>query len=315
VSEALARSAALRLPLGLAVATLATTLWAGLQGTDAWAWRSGARTLLGFDLSGHIGAPWLDPAAWRDGLSFSLGLLSILWAHEMGHWLMARRHRVPTSLPLFIPFLPPLGTMGAIITMPPVTMPARVLLRIAAAGPIAGMVVAVPLYLVGLSWSEHRPLPGIGAEPMLLGAGLLMQVAEAAMHGPPPVGHDLFLHPLAFAAWAGFWVTALNMMPLGQLDGGHVAYAMFGPRWNAVARLAPAALFVLGLFGGLFWWVIGGLVAWSMGLQHPDNVSEPGLDGRDRLWAFGAWMVWLLTFMPTPFPDPMGPPIRWIFGS
>jgi membrane-associated protease RseP (regulator of RpoE activity) len=247
-------------------------------------------------------APWYtDWAIWRGGLGFSAALLGILMAHEMGHWLTARWYRIPVSFPMFIPFLPPLGTMGAVIAMQPRPMSSRAMMRIAAFGPFAGMVVAVPVYLLGLSWSEIRVLPGEGAQIMFLGTGLLNRVLDAWMIGPIPAGHDVFLHPVAFAGWAGFYVTAFNLTPLGQLDGGHITYGLFGERFNQVVPWVAAALIGVGaIWQNPMWLIMVALVAWTMGLRHPPLVTDGVARGMDRWIGIIAWVVLVLTFVPSP---------------
>ncbi len=287
-------------PLLLA-ATIVTTTANGIWMTDAWADRMGLLHLFGFDLSDRV-APWYtDWAIWRGGLGFSAALLGILMAHEMGHWLTARYYKVPVSFPMFIPFLPPLGTMGAVIAMQPQPMTARVMMRIAAFGPFAGMVVAVPVYLLGLSWSEIRVLPGEGAQVMFLGTGLLNRALDAWMIGPIPAGHDVFLHPVAFAGWAGFYVTAFNLTPLGQLDGGHITYGLFGEHFNRAVPFIAGVLVVVGaVWQNPMWLVMVGLVAWTMGLRHPPLVTDGVARGIDRWIGIIAWVVLVLTFVPSP---------------
>jgi membrane-associated protease RseP (regulator of RpoE activity) len=171
------------------------------------------------------------PNAW----TFAVPLMAILLAHELGHYLAARWHRVPASLPYFIPLpsLSPFGTMGAVISMPGRIRSRNALLDIGAAGPLAGMVVAVPVLLVGLAQSEVRELSGPALQE---GNCLLYLLLKRLVVGPIPPGHDVWISPAAFAGWAGLLVTALNLLPIGQLDGGHIAYALLGERQNQVAR-------------------------------------------------------------------------------
>ncbi len=190
-----------------------------------------------------------DPLPWYAGWTFAVPLLVILLAHEFGHYVAARIHRVPASLPYFLP-LPaqlgsPFGTLGAVILMPGRIRSARALLDIGAAGPIAGMLVAVPTMVIGLRLSHVAPsVPG---NFMQEGQSLLYMAIKRVTLGPIPATHDVFLHPTAFAAWAGFFVTSLNLLPFMQLDGGHVAYALFGEKHNAWSKRAwwvPAAMVV-----------------------------------------------------------------------
>jgi len=190
-----------------------------------------------------------EASRWYAGWTFAVPLLIILVAHEFGHYIAARVHGVPASLPYFLPLPPafgsPFGTLGAIILMPGRIRSARALLDIGAAGPLAGMVVAIPTMIVGLKLSTVAPrMPG---NFMQEGQSLLYMAIKRMTLGPIPDSHDVFLHPTAFAAWAGFFVTSLNLLPFMQLDGGHVAYALFGRRhdaWSKRAWWVPAAMLV-----------------------------------------------------------------------
>jgi membrane-associated protease RseP (regulator of RpoE activity) len=182
---------------------------------------------------------------WGSPWQFAAALLAILLVHEGGHYVAARLHHVPTSLPYFLPLpvLNPFGTLGAIIIMPERIRSRRALMDIGAAGPLAGMAVAVPLMVVGLHLSKLGPR--ITVDYIQEGQSLLYWALKAAVFGHIRPDQDVMLHPVALAAWAGFLVTFLNLLPLSQLDGGHVAYALFGERQNRVARWvlwSPVAL-------------------------------------------------------------------------
>jgi membrane-associated protease RseP (regulator of RpoE activity) len=183
-----------------------------------------------------------------------------LLVHESGHYIAARVHRVPASLPYFLPLpvLNPFGTLGAVIVMPERIRSRKALLDIGAAGPLAGLAVAIPLMLYGLSLSPVQP--SSTEHYVQEGQCLLYSALKYAVHGPIPDGHDVFLHPVAFAAWAGLFVTFVNLFPIGQLDGGHVAYALFGERYNRVARWVVYAPAVLLAYNG---WVFAGPILYS----------------------------------------------------
>ncbi len=307
------------LPVVMALATLVSTTANGIWMTEGYAQRAGLARLFGADLHAYV-TPWyLDPMVWQGGLAFSLSLLFILFAHEMGHWLTARYYKVPVSFPLFIPFFPPLGTMGAVIGMQLMKMPARAQMRIAAFGPLAGMTVAIPVFMLGLSLSRVQPLPGEGAELMFLGGSLLSRFLENWYFPEIPPGHDIFLHPAAFAGWAGFYVTALNLVPLGQLDGGHIAYGLFGAKWNRVAPWVGYALVVMGILVYPAWLVIAALVRFTMGWTHPDLVTDGRARGADAWIGWVTVLVLLLTFMPSVILDADAPTIfermRLLFGA
>ncbi len=262
------------------------------------------------------------------GLSFTVALLGILGVHELGHYLAARWHRVEVSLPYFIPFPPflsPFGTLGAFIRLKSPPTNRRVLLDIGLAGPLAGFLVAIPFLVVGLALSEVRRLP-LGGPPFYLeGNSLLYLLVKRLMFGrwlPEPAvydgpawwhwlrffftgepapwgGLDVLLHPMAFAAWAGLLVTALNLIPAGQLDGGHVVYALLGKK---AARLRPwvlGALLVLGLvWSG--WWLWFALV-WFLarGYAEPLDTVTP-LDTPRKVLAWVGILLLVLTFTPVP---------------
>jgi membrane-associated protease RseP (regulator of RpoE activity) len=243
------------------------------------------------------------------GWSFAVPLLGILVTHEFGHYFAARYHGVPASLPYFIPLpLPPFGTMGAVIAMRGRIRSRNALLDIGAAGPLAGMVVAIPVLIIGLLQSEVKPLVGAG---MLEGQCLLYSAVKALVVGPIPEGHDVFLTATAFAGWAGLLVTMLNLIPVGQLDGGHIAYALFGKRQNRLAMVLHALL--LGVFAynliafnevapglvWLVWFVLLLLLRRASGVNHPP--TEPGqLSPRRRWVAAGCLVLFVVLFMPTP---------------
>jgi membrane-associated protease RseP (regulator of RpoE activity) len=199
----------------------------------------------------HVGRFWTGSSEthglswWVAGWQFAVPLLVILLCHEFGHYIAARVHGVPASLPYFLPLplLSPFGTLGAIILMPNRIRSRRALLDIGAAGPLAGMIVAVPIMLLGLSHSSLGPHSTSGY--IQEGQSLLYGALKYLTFGTIRADQDVQLHPTALAAWAGFLVTFMNLLPFGQLDGGHVAYALLGERHNRFARVvfwAPLAL-------------------------------------------------------------------------
>jgi membrane-associated protease RseP (regulator of RpoE activity) len=169
---------------------------------------------------------------------FTAALLAILVCHEFGHYIAARIHKVDASLPFFIPLpiLSPFGTMGAVIRMRSVIPTRRALLDIGASGPLAGLAVAIPVYAWGVAHSHVVAADGSAGETVQLGQSLLLKLLDHYFAPPVPDGMDVLLSPVAWAGWAGMFVTMLNLFPIGQLDAGHVAYALFGPRQNRVAQ-------------------------------------------------------------------------------
>jgi membrane-associated protease RseP (regulator of RpoE activity) len=184
-------------------------------------------------------------AAFTHAAQFTGALLAILLAHEFGHYFAARVHKVDASLPFFIPLpiLSPFGTMGAVIRMRSVIPTRRALFDIGAAGPLAGLALAIPLYAWGAAHSDVKSLEVTGAG-LQLGDSLLTRLLDHFFAPPVPAGTDLELSPVAFAAWAGMFVTMINRLPVGQLDGGHVAFALFGPRQNRIAQWVHRSMVV-----------------------------------------------------------------------
>ena len=206
------------------------------------------------------------------GIAYSACLLTILGAHEFGHYFAARHYRVHATLPYFIPFPSLFGTLGAVIRMSPRIPNRRALFDIAAAGPLAGLVVAIPVSLLGIYLSE-RANPGSGQAVIQLGDPLLFQAMEWMFFGARVEGMVLMLHPIGFAGWVGLFVTALNLLPVGQLDGGHISYALFLRRAKLFAGLAFAALLALTLTKGYHYMLIL-ILLWFMGLKHPTTIDD-----------------------------------------
>ena len=250
---------------------------------------------------------WND-GSWLTGLAFSAPLMAILLAHEFGHYVAARIHRVPASLPLFIPMpISQIGTMGAVILMCERIGSRNALLDIGAAGPLAGMAVALPVLAYGIAQS---PVAELGTGPYLQEGHSLLYVAMLyALKGPFPAGQDIMLGPTGFAGWVGLMVTMINLIPSLQLDGGHIAYALFGERYDGVSRVVRRGLLPLSIAVGLAY----GLPELAAGkLDH-------ALDG---LMAGFPWLLWwgLLTMFargggpehPRTDPGPLSPGRRWL---
>ncbi len=245
------------------------------------------------------GNPLRNPADLALGFMFSIPLLSILAVHEMGHYAAARRHGVAVTPPYFIPAPSFIGTFGAFIKIKSPVPHRNALMDIGAAGPIAGAVVAVPVLLIGLGLSVLRPSTGLAGIP--LGESLMYRAAEYAIFGSVPKGVDVVLHPVAFAGWIGLLVTALNLLPSGQLDGGHVAYALFGDGYAKVARAIPFVLLPMGYF----WagWIIWAMLLFFLGTRHPAPVfAEIPLSRGRRVVGVLAGLLFLLCFTPNPVP-------------
>jgi membrane-associated protease RseP (regulator of RpoE activity) len=236
-----------------------------------------------------------------DGLPFAASLLVVLLCHEFGHYLIARRLGGSTSLPYFIPMpFGPFGTLGAFIRMAVPPRNRRHLLAVGAAGPLAGLIAAIPLLWLGLSLSHVQPLPPGGYQ--MEGNSLLYAAMKFLMFGKllPSGSEDVFIHPVAFAAWAGLLVTGLNLIPAGQLDGGHIVYALLGPRgarvvtWVVMAGLAGLSF----LWPGWLLWL--GLVFLFGRMQDMPLDELTGLTARQKLFAGAMILVFALVFTPIP---------------
>jgi membrane-associated protease RseP (regulator of RpoE activity) len=229
-------------------------------------------TFLTTTMSGAIHAhPTGDIAPIKDGLSYSVPLMVILLCHELGHYFVARWHGVDASLPFFIPFPPwfGLGTLGALISMRRATTDRKKLIDVGAAGPLAGLCVAIPVLLYGLARSPVGPLPPSSVQE---GNSILYACLKHVSKGLwlPGAHQDVLLHPTAYAGWVGLLITMINLLPIGQLDGGHVATAFFGNRYNAFARRLHAIMPFFAL--AVFVWVRH-LVRLEMGPRYHEGVA------------------------------------------
>jgi len=260
---------------------------------------------LPFDVEHSLGLyleAWRHPSILLQGLPFSLTLLAILTAHEFGHYLAAAYHRVNASLPYFMPS-PFMGTFGAFIRVRSAICSKKQLFDIGVAGPLAGFLFLLPAFAVGLAFS--KVIPNIAHQGNLqFGVPTIQWLLQAAIFpGARPV--DIYLHPVARAAWVGTFATAMNLLPIGQLDGGHILYAFF-PKWHKrVSLIMCAALLALGvalLVLGTAWygWIVWAVILFFLGRRHPlvYDSSELGV-GRKKLgWL--ALVVFILCFAYAP---------------
>ncbi len=271
---------------------------------------------------------WTLLRALPTGIPFAISLLAILLAHEFGHYLAGRWHKTHVTLPYFLPFpFSPFGTMGAFIQLKEPPKNKRILLDIGIAGPIAGLVVALPILIFGLSLSELSPIvlrPGQGLS--LEGNSILYLLAKYLVFGrllpdpanygnlspllywvryfftsqPLPIGGlDVMIHPVAWAGWAGLLVTALNLIPAGQLDGGHIVYVMLGKRARSLLPFILATLVLLGLvWSG--WWLWAFLI-FALGRVHAEPLDQiTSLDMPRKLVAVMGIVIFILVFTPVP---------------
>lgn len=264
---------------GLLIATICTTLFMG-------SFFEGGNPLERFrDI-------WL-------GGPYSFTLLTILGAHEYGHYRMCRRHLVPATFPFFIPAPPPfiLGTFGAIIKIRARMPDRKALFDVGITGPLLGLAVALPACILGIATSQVVPVTG--EEGITLGDSILFSVIVYAIKGPLPQGQDLMLNSIAFAGWFGLLVTAFNLLPSGQLDGGHIIYSVVGKKAETLGKIVLLVLIFLGfMWPGWFFWSILLIV---LGFKHPPPINDCiPLDNRRKLLAGIILIIFLLTFIPVP---------------
>ena len=269
----------------------------------------GAAHFASFSLDFGSGSLAADgPAFILNGLWYSASILAILGAHEFGHYFACRHYQVDASLPYFLPApLPLTGTLGAFIRIRQVIPGKRELFDIGIAGPIAGFVVALPVLVAGMSLSRVVALPGDTSGFMELGEPLLFKGVAWLFWGTPPDGYSINLHPMAFAAWFGLLATALNLFPIGQLDGGHIAYAVLGPKSTVVTLLTLAGLIGLTFvsMSWLVWTILTVIMLVVFGPRHPRTFDEHIPLDRGRLWlAAFALLMFILCFTPAPL-EPM----------
>jgi membrane-associated protease RseP (regulator of RpoE activity) len=241
-----------------------------------------------------------EPARIYEGFPFSLTLMTILLSHEFSHYFASMKHHTQATLPYFIPAPSIIGTFGAFIKMKSPIVTRKALIDIGASGPIAGFVVSIIASAVGLSLSKHVAVTETSGA-LSLGDSILFSFISRLILGVTPDSHDILLHPVAFAGWIGFFVTSLNLIPIGQLDGGHIAYALFGERHRKISTALVAALFLLGMF---FWegWMMWAALMFVLGLKHPPVIYwEIPLDRRRRLIGALAFIIFIVTFTPLPF--------------
>ena len=235
------------------------------------------------------------------GIPFSITLMLILGTHELGHYYYAQKHGVDATLPYFIPAPTVIGTFGAFIKINSPIRKKSALLQIGAAGPLAGFIIAVPALIIGLTQSTVITLDET-FEGIRLGDSLLMIGLTGIIFPGLGPQQDILLHSVAFAGWIGLLVTMLNLLPIGQLDGGHIAYAMLGEKYDKVAIIALLSLIPLSYFS-LNWLIWGALILILMRtVKHPPvmNIHEP-LSYKDKKIGYMCLAIFILCFIPAPF--------------
>lgn len=265
-------------------------------------------------------------------VSFSAALLFILGSHEMGHYYYGRKYGVDITPPYFIPappFISPIGTFGAFIKIKSPISTKKVLFDIGIAGPLAGIAATIPILILGIKMSTIVKLSEYeSGGGLLLGTPLLFTFLSDIFFGHIPEGYDLFVHPVAFAGWVGLFVTALNLIPSGQLDGGHIVYALFSKHYHKYASIVmivllfifgvgtepflalwstylgdslPAFISAVPVIEGWPGWVLWAAILAIMGTKHPPTVSEESeLDGRRKLLGVLSLVIFIVCFTPVP---------------
>lgn len=267
------------LPLLLFIATILSTIFAGAvqQGVD----------------------PIHNPITLLKGIPFSFTLLLILGTHELSHYFTSKRHGVKATLPYFIPAPSLVGTFGAFIKMNSPILNKEALIDIGISGPIGGFIVSIIAVIAGLNLST---IVEVGVfEGVKLGSPLIFEWLSKLIIGSTQEGYDILLHPVAFAGWIGLFVTSLNLIPIGQLDGGHIAYAILGERQRIISMVMIPILLALGLYG---WpgWYIWALLTSILGIRHPPIMDpEMPLSKKHRLLGLIALIMFTITFIPIPF--------------
>src|SRR2546425_9583902 len=249
--------------------------------------------------SAYSGQPLFSAASIGYGaIFFSIPLLTILGSHEMGHYLVAKHYKVQASLPFFLPSAPPLGTLGAFISMRDPIPNRRALLDIGVSGPLVGFAIAIPVTLAGLALSTaSTALP-----PNAVGEAIRPSILFSFLSLFFPLPSSFSLHPLAFAGWVGLFVTAINLLPAGQLDGGHVARALLGRRQFYVSWAAVLVLFSLSFVTTYPGWFIFGFLILMLGVRHPPPLNDlTRLDPARKLVGIVAAPLLIVTFVPQPF--------------
>lgn len=240
-----------------------------------------------------------EPIKIYKGWPFSIALLLILLFHEFSHYLASKKHSIEASLPYFIPAPTLFGTFGAVIKMKSPITTKNALIDIGASGPIAGFIISVIATIIGLSFSRIMPVHD-AVNVISLGDSLLFKGLARAILGAVPDNQDVYLHPVALAGWIGFFVTSLNLIPVGQLDGGHILYALLGDKHAVISKLLVGLMFIMGF---LLWdgWIIWGVLLIILGFRHPPIVySEMPLDPKRKIIGWISLAIFILTFTPVP---------------
>lgn len=240
-----------------------------------------------------------------NGVWYSISIISILFAHEMGHYFMCRKYNIRATLPFFLPFpfpaFNPFGTLGAVIKIEERIPSRKALFDIGVAGPLAGLVFTIPALIIGLKFSIIVKVSDLSPNTLYLGESFLFSQLSRLIIGELPKGYDVILHPTAFAGWAGLFVTALNLLPIGQLDGGHVLYAIFGQNSKNIYKVVLGIFIIICAVWYPGWLLLIILLIW-FGYRHPPPVDDyTPLDDKRRIIGYIIFVIFIISFTPVPF--------------
>jgi membrane-associated protease RseP (regulator of RpoE activity) len=238
------------------------------------------------------------------GPAYSITIILILLGHEMGHYFMSLRYGMRATLPFFLPFpFSPFGTLGAVIRMESTTSSRKALFDTGVAGPLISLLLSIPAIVIGLILSEVIPTSHLKEGTIRLGDPLLFSFIQRLVMGEVPENYDILLHPIGYAGWVGLFVTALNLLPVGQLDGGHIAYSLFGRRSRAIYLVAIAVLAFITIFYNPGWFLLLILII-LFGFRHPAPLDDQTpVDGKRKLIGGLTFLAFFLSFTPSPFPQ------------
>jgi len=238
------------------------------------------------------------------GPAYSFTIILILLGHEMGHYLMSRRYGIRATLPFFLPFpLPPFGTLGAVIRMESTVSSRKALFDTGVAGPFTSLILSIPATVIGLKLSNVVPVSHIKEGALRLADPLLFSFIQRFVLGEVSENYEILLHPIGFAGWVGLFVTSLNLLPIGQLDGGHIAYGLFGTKSRIIFLVTIVVMAFITVFYNPGWFLLLVLII-LFGFRHPPPIDDiTPLDWRRKIVGGAAFLVFFLSFTPAPFPE------------
>lgn len=280
----------------LFVATVLSTFFVGINWSLSFKYANAISQTSQINLNIKI---FEDPQIISLSIIYAVVLIGILLSHELGHFLTCQHYKIEATLPYFIPAPTLIGTLGAFIKIKSPITRKKQLFDIGVAGPLTGFILSVPALVYGLSLSKVVPaIPKEGS--LIFGEPLLLKIIGSIIFKNAPPNFDIILHPVAFAGWVGIFVTALNLFPVGQLDGGHISYALLGPKSRNLAKIFLGVFIFMGFF---FWigWFIWAFLILILGLRHPRVFDEDTpLSPPRKFIGFLVLIIFILSFIPDP---------------